>query len=75
MIRKFPQYRTRLLKTLRTAAKNKVSQSKKLAALHYFPAWLMEQSPYRDYVQPDNVDATAEVIANYTNFDTDEIPF
>ena len=75
MLEKFPQYKTRLLKTLRTMAKNKVSQGKKLAALHYSPAWLMEQTPYRDYTEPDSVDVSDEVAGQYEQYDNLEIPF
>jgi hypothetical protein len=77
MLRRFPQYKTRLLKTLRTMSKNKVSQGKKLAALHYSPAWLLEQSPYADYTMPDSTEPSREVMANYNyeiSYD-DEIPF
>jgi len=75
MIKRFPQYHTRLLKTLRTMAKNKVSGGKKLAALHYSPEWLMEQSPYRDYTEPDSVDVSDEVAGQYEQYDDLEVPF
>jgi len=74
MLVQYPQYHTRLLKTLRTMAKNKVSGGKKLAALHYSPDWLREQTPYRDYLEPDSVDVSNEVATNYEGFE-DEIPF
>jgi len=67
MISEYPQFKTRLLKTLRTMAKNKVSQGKKLAALHYTPAWLREQVPYLI----DN-----PKIVNYDfDIEDDDIPF
>ena len=76
MLDQFPQYRTRLLKTLRTMAKNKVSQGKKLNALHYSPDWLREQTPYRDYLEADSVEPSSEVMANYDfNITEDECPF
>jgi len=75
MIEKFPQYKTRLLKTLRTMSKNKVSQGKKLAALHYSPAWLMEQTPYCLYVEPDSVDVSKEVYNAYNELNEGDIPF
>ena len=59
MIEEFHMYKSRLLKTLRTMAKNKVAQGKKLSALHFVvkketvnregqtePGWLRQQSPY-----------------------------
>ena len=88
MLEDFPQYKSRLLKTLRTMAKNKVAQGKKLAALHYTvkedvkgePGWLRQQTPYRDYIQPDSVEPTDEVVNNYYNtydldIDESQIPF
>ena len=76
MLAQFPQYVTRLLKTLRTMSKNKVSQGKKLAALHYSPDWLREQTPYRDYLEADSVEPSSEVMANYEfEINEDEIPF
>jgi len=75
MLDQFPQYHTRLLKTLRTMAKNKVSQGKKISALHYSPDWLREQTPYADFLAPDSVEPSDEVIANYEGIDEDEIPF
>ena len=56
MIEEFPQYHSRLIKTMRTMFKNKVSAGKKLAALHYTAkpdGWLREQSPYATYVAQD----------------------
>lgn len=76
----FPQYRTRILKAMKTRCKNIVSQNKKLASIHYFPQWLLEQKPYCDYQLGDSVDASDEVINNYNNeliidINEDEIPF
>jgi len=90
MLEEFPQYRTRLLKTLRTMAKTKVSGGKKLASLHYVvskstkdmntgeigPGWLRQQTPYADYTMPDGVNASMEVINNYNvEIDDADIPF
>ena len=86
MMNDFPQYKTRLLKTLRTMARNKVAQGKKLNALHYTvkkdingePGWLRQQTPYKDYIAPDSVDVSEEVYNNYNAYDDidmDEVPF
>jgi hypothetical protein len=71
----YPQYHARLIKTLKTMSKNKVAQGKKLAALHYSPAWLMEQTPYVDYTMPDSVEPSSEVMANYEDDIDEECPF
>ena len=71
----YPQYKSRILRSLRTRMKNIVSQGKKVNAIHYFPKWLMEQSPYVQYTEPDSVDVSAEVMNNYVNIDMDDIPF
>jgi superfamily II DNA or RNA helicase len=70
LIDKVPQFKTRLLKTLRTMAKRKVSTGKKLTALHYSPEWLLEQSPYKDYNVPDYVEPPT-----FEGIDEDEVPF
>ncbi len=90
MLEEFPQYHTRLLKTLRTMAKNKVSQGKKINALHFtvakevkdmntgeiVPGWLRRQTPYVDYTLPDSTEPSTEVINNYEfEINEDEIPF
>jgi len=77
-IEEYPQYRNRILKSMKTRAKNIVAQGKKLASLHYFPSFLREQSPYVDYTLPDSVDVSEEVYNAYANIDdifNDEIPF
>jgi len=55
MLEDFPEYRGRLLRTLRTMAKNKVHQNKKLSALHYvvkYPdGWLRQQVPFNELVK------------------------
>ena len=89
MLEEFPQYSTRILKTLRTMSKSKVSQGKKLKALHFtvakktkdmdtgdiVPGWLRRQVPYCDYNAPDSVTPSDEVVTNYEGIDDDEIPF
>ena len=82
MLEEFPQYHTRLLKTLRTMSKGKVSKGKKLASLHYVvskntkdmstgeigPGWLRQQTPYRDYIAPDSVDVSENVYNEYGEY-------
>ena len=46
MLVEFPEYRHRLIKTLKTRMNNIVRQSKKLSAIHYFPEWLKNNPPY-----------------------------
>jgi hypothetical protein len=77
-LEQFPQYQSRILRSLRTRVKNIVSQGKKLASIHYFQKWLSEQTPYIDYVMPDSVDVSEEVYTNYSVYDEvtmDEVPF
>ena len=71
----FPQYHSRILKSMKTRSKNIVSQGKKIASLHYFPEFLLKQSPYADYQEPDHVDVSDEVYNNYMNELDEEIPF
>ena len=72
---KFPQYKSRILRTLRTRVKNIVSGGKKMASIHYFVDWLSDQTPYADYIMPDNVDVTEEVYNAYNDIEDSEIPF
>jgi len=72
---KYPQYKSRILRTLRTRLKNIVSQGKKVAAIHYFPDWLSDQSPYKEYTFVDSVDVSEEVYNVYADIDEDQIPF
>lgn len=79
-ILRFPQYEQRLLKTLKTMAKNKVAQGKKLNALYYVvqpDGWLMEQTPYCSYEVRDSVDVTEAEERYYNDYGIteDEIPF
>lgn len=69
MLEDFPQYRTRLLKSLKTRCKNIVSKNKKLASIHYFPKFLREQTPY-NIVQSNYMDYYQGIEIN-----EDEIPF
>jgi len=68
MINMYPEYELRLLRTLKTMAKNKVIQGKKLAALYYSPEWLREQIPYSLKIQ--NEERTMHV-----DIDDADIPF
>ena len=72
---KFPQYKSRILRTLRTRVKNIVSGGKKMASIYYFVEWLSDQSPYVDYTEQDSVDVSEEVQDNYINISDDDIPF
>jgi hypothetical protein len=77
-IEQFPQYKSRILRSLKTMMKNKVSKGAKPAGIHYSASWLMEQTPYIDYLQPDSADVSNEVYENYNvydDIDMDEIPF
>ena len=73
MLLEFPDYKHRLVKTLRTRAKNIVKQRKKLAALYYFPDWLRDQSPYNMVKQVE--DFRREDQYPNIEIDEDEIPF
>ena len=71
MLNEFPDYKHRLIRSLRTRAKNIVKGRKKLAALKYFPDWLREQTPF-------NMVKEVEVFRredNYIEIDENEIPF
>lgn len=46
------EFRSRILRALRTRLKNIVSSSKKVASIHYFPDWLGDQSPYKGQEEP-----------------------
>ena len=67
MLAEFPLYHSRLIKTMRTMFKNKVSQGKKLSALHYTAktpdGWLRQQTPYC-------IDQN-----HHIDIDEDDIPF
>ena len=76
-ITEYPEFKSRILRSLRTRLKNIVSQGKKVAAIHYFPDWLKDQTPYKRLIVPDSVDVSEEeynVYAEY-NITEDEIPF
>ena len=46
MLDEFPEYKTRLLKSMKTRLKNIVSKGKKISAIKFFPEWLRDQEPY-----------------------------
>lgn len=66
MLNTYPQYKSRLLRALRTRAKNIVSQGKKLASLRYFASWIEEQEPYC---------YQANLCHNVDVYQDDEVPF
>lgn len=68
-IEQHSQYRSRILRTIRTRLKNIVSKGKKVASIHYFPDWLSDQSPYKVYDVPDSYSPPTFEI------DEDDIPF
>ena len=81
MLEDFPQYHSRLIKTIRTMSKTKVQKGKKINALHYTVlegGWLRDQRPYSMYIEPDNVDVSDEVYNTYNAYDDidmSEVPF
>ncbi len=75
LFEEFPMYKQRLIQTMRTMFKNKVSARKKLAALHYSPNWLREQTPYSYKYETDSTDVSEETYNAYNDIDEDEIPF
>jgi hypothetical protein len=46
MIDEFPQYKGRIIRTMKTRIKNIVRDSKKMHSIHFFPDWLRKQEPY-----------------------------
>jgi len=46
MIEDYPEYKLRLVKTIKTRMKSIVRDGKKLAGIYYFPEWLSKQVPY-----------------------------
>ncbi len=83
MLEDFPEYHTRLVKTLKTMAKNKVQKGKKINALHYTvleDGWLRDQTPYI-YAKQDNFQNKEEEekafdeYNAYDDIDDSDIPF
>ena len=66
---KYPEFRSRILRSLRTRLKNIVSQGKKIGAIHYFPSWLSEQTPYAQ------IEVSKEHYNALDNIDMSEIPY
>ena len=76
MLEEFPQYHTRLVKTLKTMARNKVQKGKKLNALHYTvlaDGWLRDQTPY--VYGKEIPDKLNNQIYPEIDIDEDDIPF
>lgn len=76
-ISKFPGYRSRIIRTMKTRAKNIVKDRKKPGALGYFPGWLITQDPYALQIM---INETAEEDEEYDlppviDIDEDDIPF
>lgn len=61
MIEDFPQYKERLIRTMKTRIKNIVKGGKKMHSLHFFPEWIRQQEPYS--------------LHEKFEIDDDEIPF
>lgn len=79
MLDDFPQFHTRLVKTLKTMARNKVQKGKKLNALHYTvleDGWLRDQTPYvysKGIPEPTGVSNNPQY--EFIDINEDEIPF
>ncbi len=73
-INEFPQYKSRIIRTMKTRAKNIVRDRKKPGALGYFPQWLREQDPYSLQAQINSVRSEDEDMPVF-EIDEDLIPF
>jgi len=70
-IDEFPEYKSRILRTLKSRIKNLVSQGKKVSSIHYFPKFLKTVPPYM-YVQEPPSDINVEF---NVDMDDQRIPF